>query len=180
MKFLCNKKLLFGIILHLLHGFIFEKSKLYYPYTFGRNVLFIKTDLYKFYISICFISLGIPYILSKLMPEQYFATRASAVSRYKNHNTLDVQIGGYLLGISMLLTGFCPSYLPIYLAINPLLFLYGVIASYFACACYHIYERIVLHRTRPRPVDNEQKKTSKRGIAILARTKDSRLCYLPC
>ncbi|CAF0903275.1 unnamed protein product [Adineta steineri] len=158
-RIIFNKTFLFSIILHVLYGCIFEKSKLYYPYTFGRNILFLKTDLYKFYISICFVSLGIPYIVSKILPNQYTLARSYITNRYENHQAMEVQVGSYLLGISMLLTGFCPSYLPIYLAINPVLFLYSIAASYIAFICYHIYEKVVLNRVRLRPIDNERNNT---------------------
>jgi hypothetical protein len=160
-KIIFNKKFLFSIILHILHGIIFEKSKLYYPYTFGRNILFIKTDLYKFYLSTCFISLGIPYILSKISPNRYLSARSSIVNRYENLSIIDIQVGSYLLGISMVLTGFCPSYLPVYLAINPVLFLYSTAASYTAFICYYVYERVVLKRIRILPIDSAKKNSSK-------------------
>ncbi|UJR28675.1 hypothetical protein I4U23_009904 [Adineta vaga] len=157
LKLIFDKKFLLSIGLHILQGLIFEKSKLYYPYTFGRNILFIKTDLYKFYISICFISLGIPYVLSKLFPNKYCLARSHVINRYENQPLIDNHVGGYLLGFSMLLTGFCPSYLPIYLAINPILFLYGIVASYIAFLIYHIYDKVVLHRIRSKFTDNEKK-----------------------
>lgn len=163
---LVNNKPLLSLVLHILYGLVLEKSKVYYPYTFGRNALFIRTDLYKFYVSICFMALGIPYILSKMTPHLYTAARSSVLTRYKNHLSLDVQVGGYLLGLSMLLTGFCPSFLPIYLATNPLVFLYGVITSYSAYAGYYIYEKILLNRIRQRPIDLEQKNIRKSRCAI--------------
>ena len=166
MKIIFNKKFLFSISLHILYGCIFEKSKLYYPYTFGRNILLIKTDLFKFYISICFISLGMPYVLSKLSPNKYLSARSYVVKRYENHHIMDIQFGSYFLGMSMMLTGFCPSYLPIYLAINPVLFLYGLVASYVAFICYHMYEKVVLNRTRLRPIDYDRKNPCKKRFFL--------------
>lgn len=141
-----KKEFLFSILLHVLYGFIFEKSKLYYPYTFDRNVLLIKTDLYKYYLAISFIFLSVPYVLNKLLPHRYIVARSWIESRYQNRNIVDMQIGSYLLGISMILTGFCPSFLPMYLAINPILFIYCVATSYIAYIFYHIFGRLIIHR----------------------------------
>jgi hypothetical protein len=161
LKFLLKKKFLFSIILHILHGFIFEKSKLYYPYTFDRNILLIKTDLYKFYLSSCFILLGLPYILIKLSPNKYFSARSSIENRYRTRNSMDKQIGSYLLGLSMILTGFCPSYLPMYLAISPLLFLYSIAASYTAYIFYHIFGRLFFNRIHTGSINNDANNSCK-------------------
>jgi len=155
LKFILKKKFLFSIILHILHGFIFEKSKLYYPYTFNQNILLIKTDLYKFYLSTCFIFLGMPYILSKLSPNKYFSSRSSIENRYQTRNSIDIQIGSYLLGLSMILTGFCPSYLPMYLVISPVLFLYSVAASYTAYIFYHVFGRLFFNRIPIGPINHD-------------------------
>jgi hypothetical protein len=154
LKMIFNKKFLLSIILHLLHGFILEKSKLYHPYTFGRNILLIKTDLFKFYLSICFVFLGMPYLLSKLSPNTYFSARAAITNRYQNRNPIDIQIGSYLLGLSMILTGFCPSYLPVYLALSPVLFLYSIAASYTAYIFYHVFGRIFFNRIQTGLINN--------------------------
>ncbi|CAF2494648.1 unnamed protein product [Rotaria sp. Silwood2] len=146
LKVIFNKKFLFSIILHILHGFIFEKSKLYYPYTFDRNILLIKTDLFKFYLATSFIFLSVPYLLSKMSPNKYLVAYSYIENRYKNRNTLDIQIGGYLLGISMIFTGFCPSYLPIYLAINPIIFFYCIAVSYTAYVFYHVFGTLFFSR----------------------------------
>ncbi|CAF0885447.1 unnamed protein product [Adineta ricciae] len=158
LRIIFNKNFLFSICLHILYGFVFEKSKLYFPYTFGRNILLIKTDIYKFYISISFISLGVPYVLSKLLPNKYLSARSHISDRYQSRSILEANVGGYLSGVSMLLTGFCPSYLPIYLTINPRLFLYSIIASYIAFSCYQFYYTAFLHRLRPK-FDNNERKT---------------------
>ncbi|CAF1325689.1 unnamed protein product [Rotaria magnacalcarata] len=155
LKLIFNKRFLFSIILHVLHGFIFEKSKLYYPYTFDRNILLMKTDLYKFYLSTCFIFLSLPFLLSKLSPKKYFTARTTIENRYQSRNSTDIQIGGHLLAISMILTGFCPSYLPVYLAINPLLFLYCIAASYTAYMFYHSFGTLLFNRINLSPINND-------------------------
>ena len=153
-KIFFNKKFLSSIILHILHGFILEKSKLYFPYTVGRNLIFIKTDLYKFYLSITFIFLGMPYLLSKIPVNNYFSAHLSVIHRYQSRNPLDIQLGSYLLGLSMIFTGFCPSYLPVYMALSPVLFLYSVAASYTGFIIYHVFGRIILNRTHVGAINN--------------------------
>ena len=164
LKIIFNKRFLFSIILHLLHGFIFEKSKLYYPYTFDRNILLMKTDLFKFYLSTSFIFLSLPYLLSKLSPKKYFAARTTIENRYQSRNSTDIQIGGHLLAISMILTGFCPSYLPVYLAINPLLFLYCIAASYTAYMFYHVFGRLLFNRINLSSTNNDTNNSCKLNI----------------
>lgn len=152
LKFIFKKKFLCSIFLHLLHGFIFEKSKLYYPYTFNKNILLIKTDLYKFYLSTCFILLAMPYLLSKFSPIKYSSVRSAIESRYQNRDQIHIQIGSYLLGLSMILTGFCPSFLPMYLALSPVLFLYSVATSYTAYIIYHVFGPLFFNRIHLRPI----------------------------
>ena len=150
--FFLEKKFLFSLALHLLHGFIFEKSKLYYPYTFNRNILLFKTDLFKFYISSCFIFLGMPYVWSKFSPKRYYSAYISIENRYRNRTTMDFQVGSYFLGLAMIFIGFCPSYLPIYLAISPILFLYSIAASYTMLIFFHVFGRLFSSRGRMGPV----------------------------
>lgn len=151
-KFLIAKKFLFSLFLHTLHGFLFEKSKLYYPYTFNQNILLFKTDLYKFYISSCFIFLGVPYVLSKFSPKRYYSAYLSIDNRYRNRTIIDLQIGSYLSGLAMIFTGFCSSYLPMYLAISPILFLYSIAASYTTLIFYHVFGRLFASRGHMGPV----------------------------
>jgi hypothetical protein len=167
LKFIFKKKFLFSIILHLLHGFIFEKSKLYYPYTFDRNILLIRTDLYKFYLSTCFVLLGMPYLLSKLSPNKYLSARSSVESRYQNRKQIDIQIGSYLLGLSMILTGFCPSYLPMYLSISPILFLYSIATSYTAYILYHIFGRLFFNRIAIGTINHETNNSCKLFLFLM-------------
>ncbi|CAF3586040.1 unnamed protein product [Rotaria sordida] len=155
LKQIFNKTFILSIILHTLHGFIYEKSKLYYPYTFDRNILLIKTDLYKFYLATSFVFLSVPYLLSKLSPNKYLLAHASVENRYKSRNTLDIQIGSFLLGLSMVLTGFCPSYLPIYLAIDPIVFVYCIAVSYIAYGFYSVLGRFLSSRTTGSRINND-------------------------
>lgn len=161
LKLLFNKRLLFSIILHILHGFIFEKSKLYYPYTFDRNILLMRTDLYKYYLSTCFIFLSLPFLIHILSSNRYKLACSHIENRYRNRSPFDIQIGSYLLALSMILTGFCPSYLPIYLAINPILFICCFGTSYLAYTFYHVFGRLILNRINILPIHNNLHSSSK-------------------
>ena len=156
-----NQKFLLSLGLHTLHGFLLEKSKLYYPYTLSRNVLLIRSDLFKFYLSIAFIFLGLPYVYSKISPNRYAIARTFVETRYQSRSPFALQIGSYLLGIAMALTGFCPSFLPIYLAISPVLFLYSIAASYTAYIFYHIFGRLFFNRMHIGPIQYESNQTGK-------------------
>lgn len=156
-----NRRFLLSIGLHTLHGFLLEKSKLYYPYTLSRNVLLIRTDLFKFYLSIAFIFLGLPYVYSKISPNRYALARSFVETRYQSQNPIALQIGSYLLGIAVALTGFCSSFLPIYLAISPVLFLYSIAASYTAYIFYHIFGRLFFSRMQFGPIQYEINRPSK-------------------
>jgi hypothetical protein len=161
LKIISNRKFLFSIILHILHGFVLEKSKLYHPYTFTRNILLIKTDLFKFYLSSCFIFLSMPYVLSKLSPNKYLLSRTSTENRYKNRSVIELQVGSFILGLSMILTGFCPSYLPMYLATSPVLFLYSITASYTGYIIYHVFGKVLFNGINFGPIHNELNNTGK-------------------
>jgi hypothetical protein len=167
LKFIFKKKFLISITLHMLYGFIFEKSKLYYPYTFNKNILLIKTDLYKFYLSTCFILLAMPYLISKFSPNKYSSVRSAIINRYQNRNQIDIQIGSYLLGLSMILTGFCPSFLPMYLAISPILFLYSVATSYTAYIFYHVFGRLFFSRMHVGPINHDTTSSCKLAIFLV-------------
>jgi len=150
-----TEEILISIGLHILHGFVFEKSKLYYPYTFNRNILLMKTDLFKYYLSACFVFLGMPFVLSKLWPEKYLSANSTIKTRYQNRTAIELQIGSYLSGLAIILIGFCPSYLPIYLATSPVLFLFSTAASYAGYILYHFLGGLFFHRLRSRSANAE-------------------------
>lgn len=160
LKCLIQKKFLISIFLHILHGFLFEKSKLYYPYTFNRNILLIKTDLFKYYLSACFVFLGMPFALSKIWPEKYLTARTTTEKRYQNRNSVELQIGSYLSGLAIVLIGVCPSYLPFYLATSPVLFLFSTAASYAGYILYHFLGGLFFHRLRTKSINAENNNTS--------------------
>ena len=155
-----NRKFFISLGLHVLHGLLVEKSKLYFPYTLDRNLLLIRTDLFKFYLSLSFIYLGFPYIFSRCFPNQYHLIRSHVEHRYRSRSGAGLQIGSYLQGVSLAFTGFCLSYIPIYLAISPILFLYSIAAGYTAYIFYHIVGRVFFSRMRFGPVRYEIDSTS--------------------
>lgn len=157
-----SKRFVLSIILHGLHGFIFEKSKLHYPFTYSRNLSLIKTDMFKFYLSVCMIFFGSMYFVREYAPGMYASVGLSIEHRYRSRNTTSLQIGSYLMGVSMLLIGFCPTYLPIYLAISPVLFLYSAVASYTGYIFYHVFVRAFIGQLNIGPINNEPTRPRKR------------------
>jgi hypothetical protein len=161
-----SKRFAFSMFLHGLHGFIFEKSKLHYPFTYSRNLSLIKTDMFKFYLSVCMIFFGLMYFVREYSPAVYASVSLSIENRYRSRNITSLQIGSYLMGVSMLLIGFCPTYLPIYLAISPVLFLYSAAASYTAYIFYHVFVRAFFSRLNSGPINNDSSRPRKRTLCF--------------
>ena len=111
--------------------------------------------MYKFYLSVGLIFLSLPYILRKLSPNKYLSAHLCIQARYQSRSISNIQIGSCLSGVSMALTGFCPSFLPIYLVIDPILFLYSIAISHVACIFYFIYGGPGLNRTHVARFNND-------------------------
>lgn len=161
-----TKKFFASLMLHLLNGIFIEKSKLYYPYTSDRNLLLMRTDLFKFYLSTSFIFLGCPYLMNKLSPNRYTIIQSHVEHRYRSRNAQALQIGSSLLGISLTLTGFCLSYIPIYLAISPILFIYSIAAGYTAYIFYHVFGKLFLPRMHFGPIQYVTEATCKIDLVL--------------
>ena len=102
------------------------------------------------------------YFVREYAPAVYASVSLSIEHRYRSRNTTSLQIGSYLMGVSMLLIGFCPTYLPIYLAISPVLFLYSAVASYTAYIFYHVFVRTFFSRLNIGPINNDSARLRKR------------------
>lgn len=155
-----QKKFCLSIILHSIDGFLIEKSKLYYPYTFSRNILLMRGDLIKFYISSSLIFLSLPYAVHRFT-NKFKISNAYVQARYKSIDEKLFRFGCYLTGISMAITGICTSFLPIYLAVSPGLFFYSVAASYTAYILFHIFSQPTILQYSTGPIQYNKNLSSK-------------------